>query len=64
VLSPADDDDTVAIALITVWAVRTGRALRPAPAEQWSVEELIAFWADDQLEDELTGPAPRLVGGR
>lgn len=63
-LCPGDDDDIVAVALITVWAVRTGRALRDAPAEQWSAEELIAFWADDQLEEELTGPARRLVGGR
>jgi hypothetical protein len=63
-ISAADRDDIALTALIVIWAVRTGRALRDVPAEQWSSEELIAFWADDQLPDELAGPSRPLVSGR
>jgi hypothetical protein len=41
----------LALALITIWATRTGRMLRAAPISELSAEELVAFWADDQLEE-------------
>lgn len=44
------DDCIMALALITVWAIRTGRELRLAPVSELSAEELVAFWADDQLD--------------
>ena len=44
------DDQVMALALITVWATRTGRVLRSVPVSELSEAELVAFWADDQLE--------------
>lgn len=46
------DDQVMALALITVWAMRTGRVLRSVPVGELSEAELMAFWADDQLEDQ------------
>ena len=43
------DDRILALALITVWATRTGRTLRNVPAGELSPDELMTFWADDQL---------------
>lgn len=43
-------DATLARALFTVWAVRTGRMPRPVPVTDLSPDELTDFWADDQLE--------------
>jgi hypothetical protein len=37
------------LALITVWATRTGRTLRDVPASELSPDELVTFWADDQM---------------
>jgi hypothetical protein len=48
--SPADTA-LVALSLFTVWAARTGRVLRAVPTSELTPEELIEFWADDQLED-------------
>jgi hypothetical protein len=50
------DDRTLALSLITTWATRTGRVLRPVPVSELSAEELVNFWADDQLEDPLDTP--------
>jgi hypothetical protein len=47
------DDRTLALLLVTVWAARTGRVLRPVPVNELTHEELVDFWADDQL-----GPPP------
>jgi hypothetical protein len=44
------DDRTLALLLVTVWAARTGRVLRPVPVNELTSEELVDFWADDQLE--------------
>lgn len=46
------DDDTgdelLAVVLIRMWALASGRTLRSdVPPDQLSEEELIAFWADD-----------------
>lgn len=64
VVSAIDRDDIALTALVVVWSVRTGRALRDVPAQQWSPQELIAFWEDDQLEEDLTSPARPIVSGR
>ncbi|WP_433332240.1 hypothetical protein [Spirillospora sp. CA-294931] len=40
----------VACSLFSVWAVRTGRALRPVPVRLLSPQELMDFWADDHLD--------------
>ncbi len=44
--TPATDDDHLALMLMTVWALSTGR--RPPPRPIWSLteEELIVFWAE------------------
>jgi len=45
------EDRVLALALITIWATRTGRRLRAVPISELSAEELVAFWADDQLDE-------------
>jgi hypothetical protein len=50
------DDRALALLLITTWAARTGRILRPAPVSDLAPEELVNFWADDQLEQPLDAP--------
>ena len=45
------DDRVLALALITVWATRTGRILRNVPVGELSPDELVAFWTDDQIDD-------------
>ncbi len=46
----AAEDDLLARILITSWSLATGRTLRADAAPQsLSVEELISFWADDQV---------------
>jgi hypothetical protein len=50
------DDRALALLLITTWATRTGRVLRPAPVSELAPEELVNFWADDQLEKPLDTP--------
>jgi hypothetical protein len=53
-------DAVLALALFTVWAARTGRNLRPVPLSELTAEELITFWADDQVGypvgEPLVGP--------
>ncbi|WUI01253.1 hypothetical protein OHR68_05365 [Spirillospora sp. NBC_00431] len=39
------------MSLYTLWAARTGRVLRDAPAGEPTPDELIEFWADDLLEE-------------
>ena len=51
-----DDDQVLALMLIAIWTVRTGRALRTVPVRELSPEELVNFWADDQLEQPLDVP--------
>jgi hypothetical protein len=43
-------DASLALALYAIWATRTGRTLRPVPVTELTPEELIDFWADDQLD--------------
>ena len=45
----ACQDQMLALMLTTIWATRTGRTLPPVPVSELSPEELIGFWADDQL---------------
>lgn len=45
------DTTLVALCLYTVWAARTGRVLREVPLADITSEELVGFWADDQLEE-------------
>jgi hypothetical protein len=53
-----DEDDLLARVLITSWSLATGRTLRMGIAPQsLSEEELISFWADDQIGNAVH-PAP------
>jgi hypothetical protein len=56
------DDDLLALLYIGIWALRTGRTLRDdVPAAQLTEEELIDFWADDQItaDEALVQRRPR-----
>jgi hypothetical protein len=45
-----NEDELLARVLITSWTLVTGRILRPGvPPHAHSEEELISFWADDQI---------------
>jgi hypothetical protein len=46
----AREDQLLALLLTTIWATRTGRELPPVPVSELSPEELMDFWADDQLD--------------
>ena len=50
-----DDDENLACLLITSWTLITGRTLRgDVPPQMLSTDELISFWADQQVtSDEL-----------
>lgn len=43
------DDELLREVLTVIWAIRTGRRLPPVPVSDLSPEELVAFWADDEL---------------
>jgi hypothetical protein len=45
------EDRAIALLLVSAWAIRTGRVLRPVPFNELTAEELVNFWADDQLEE-------------
>jgi hypothetical protein len=49
---PAFRDEFVARLLIDIWTLATGRTLRDVPPHELTAEELIDFWADDQLDAE------------
>ncbi|GAA2436690.1 hypothetical protein GCM10010191_59340 [Actinomadura vinacea] len=49
----------LALTLIATWSVRTGRHLRAVSVDDLSPDELIEFWADDQLEPPYAAPSPR-----
>jgi hypothetical protein len=44
-------DAVLALSLYTIWVARTGRILRNVPISELTPEELIEFWADDQLDE-------------
>jgi hypothetical protein len=45
-----DDDEILARLLIISWTLATGRTLRgDVPPQMLSAEELISFWADEQM---------------
>lgn len=48
---PVVDAIQAALALLTVWAARTGRVLPDVPITEMSPQDLEDFWADDQLEE-------------
>jgi hypothetical protein len=52
-VTPVDwgnEDELLARVLITSWTLATGRTLRMGvPPHLHSAEELISFWADDQI---------------
>jgi hypothetical protein len=47
------DDRALTLSLITAWTMRTGRVLRSVRISELTAEELVNFWADDQLEPPL-----------
>jgi hypothetical protein len=55
-----DDDEILARLLIIGWTLASGRTLRgDVPPQMLSAEELISFWADEQLTaDQAPGPRP------
>jgi hypothetical protein len=45
-----NEDELLARVLVTSWTLTTGRTLRTGvPPQSHSAEELICFWADDQI---------------
>ncbi|WP_157433194.1 hypothetical protein [Actinomadura rifamycini] len=44
-----DEDAYLALALVTVWALRSGRPLPAVPLGELTTEELETFWADEQM---------------
>lgn len=63
-MSVRTDDDLLALCYIGTWALRTGRILRDVPLDQLAEEELIGFWADDQITySEKPGHGDLLLGG-
>ena len=45
-----NEDELLARVLITSWMLATGRTLRAGvPPQAHSADELISFWADDQM---------------
>jgi hypothetical protein len=45
-----NEDKLLARVLITSWTLATGRTLRAGvPPQSHSADELISFWADDQI---------------
>ena len=45
-----DEDELLARVLMTSWSLATGRTLRAGvPPQSLTEEELISFWADDQI---------------
>ena len=50
---PRSDDELIAHALITLWALATGRRLPDqVPPSSLSEQELITFWSDPVLDNE------------
>jgi hypothetical protein len=45
----SENDVALARSLFTTWIVRTGRMLRAVPVTELTPDELIEFWADDDL---------------
>jgi hypothetical protein len=46
----AGEDELLARVLMTSWSLATGRTLRAGvPPQSLTEEELISFWADDQI---------------
>ena len=45
-----NEDELLARVLVTSWTLATGRTLRAGvPPRSHSADELISFWADDQM---------------
>jgi hypothetical protein len=40
------NDDHLALALMTIWALHTGRTLPGVPPARLTVQELIDFWGE------------------
>ena len=59
-----DYDEILARLLITSWTLATGRTLRgDVPPQMLSAEELISFWADEQMTaDHARPPRPHTRG--
>jgi hypothetical protein len=54
-----NEDELLARVLITSWTLATGRTLPPGvPPHSHTEEELISFWADDQIAIAAPGAAP------
>ncbi len=55
-IGPVGNDAYMALALMTVWAIRTGRPLPTSPVHELSAEELEDFWADHLMSDDSQSP--------
>ena len=46
---PGNEDELLARVLITSWSLTTGRTIRGVAPQSLTEDELITFWADDQI---------------
>ena len=46
---PSREDELLARVLITSWSLATGRTLRGVAPQALTEDELISFWADDEM---------------
>jgi len=46
---PSGEDELLARVLITSWSLATGRTLRSFSPQSLTEDELISFWADDEI---------------
>lgn len=44
-------DDMIALCLVTVWAIRTGRQCPATPYDERTPEELETFWSDASTDE-------------
>ncbi|GGU89972.1 hypothetical protein GCM10010182_00510 [Actinomadura cremea] len=52
------EDAYLALALVTVWALRTGRPLPTVPLSELTTAELEHFWTDEQMLCEVDSSHP------
>ncbi|MFC4910103.1 hypothetical protein [Actinomadura gamaensis] len=57
------DEEQMALSLVTLWAMRTGRTPPPGPYPSLPAAELIDFWADPHMPHPST-PDPRADANR
>lgn len=54
--TPPADTDRMALSLVTLWAMRTGRTPPPAPYTALTAAELLGFWTDPDMDEPPATP--------